>query len=99
MEKIIEIKDIFELPKLGVVIIGNNDELKSLTPNEIRTLIGKRIFVCMKNGNYSTYNVTGVDIPISIVGKKCSINICIGNSINIFNIEIGSVVYNIKEDH
>jgi hypothetical protein len=98
MEKIIEIKDIFELPKLGVFIVGKNDKFQSLTSNEIRKLIGKRIIVCTKDGNRSIYDVIGVDIPISMQGEKCSINICIGNLINSSNIEKGSVVYNVNED-
>ena len=96
--KKIEIYSVFELPKHGVFIVGMNAEFDTLSPNEIRNLIGKKIVVSSFQGDEKVLVDIGVDISISMQSKKSSINICVGHSVNSTDLVKGWTVYSVSRN-
>jgi hypothetical protein len=92
MRKILEITDIFELPEHGVIISGVNPELDSLSKAEIKKLIGRRVTIRFPEEGETELEVKDIDAPSSLIGRK-NIQICLGFSVNVSDLKVGSTVY------
>ena len=92
-----KIQDWFEHPNVGVIISIANPKLDKLSNDEIRNLVGDCV-VIKNTDSQETKQAKVFDIRItnSIIDKK-NINICLGNSIKLSNIEPNSNLVLSKE--
>ena len=92
-----KIQDWFEHPNVGVIISIANHKLDKLSNDEIRNLVGDCV-VIKNTDSQKTKQAKVFDIRItnSIIDKK-NINICLGNSIKLSNIEPNSNLVLSKE--
>jgi hypothetical protein len=97
MRKIMEVTDVFELPEHGVIISGVNPELDSLSKAEIRRLIGQRVTIRSPEGGKIDLEINDIDAPSSLIGRR-NIQICVGFSVGVSDLKVGSVVYGTSVD-
>lgn len=91
MKKIMEISLVFKSDADGIILVGINPELDSLSIPEIKKIIGNYILV--KNSvNEFKLEVKSTQISNSLIDKK-NIGICVGNSVEIEELKVGSYVY------
>lgn len=92
-----KIQDWFEHPDVGVIISIANPKLDELSNDEIRNLVGDCVVIkntdSQKNKQAKVFDIR---ITNSIIDKK-NINICLGNSIKLSNIEPNSNLVLSKE--
>ena len=74
MKKIIQISNVYQLPQYGVIGCGTNWLLDALDDEQIKNIVGQKVFICSKEGTISSLEVEIVEISTSLTGKK---NICI----------------------
>jgi len=92
MKQIMRILDYFETPKYGVVISGHNNELDSLSNDDIKAYIGNTILIRKPNGEERIVDGISVDIGTSLVGRK-NISIALPRSVRLSDIEAQSIVF------
>jgi hypothetical protein len=80
MKMIMKISDVFESKRHGVLVSGSNQLLDDVAREEIDRLIGKKIRVVADGRKMRDFEVFGVDLSKSIVGKL-NITISVGNDL------------------
>jgi hypothetical protein len=88
MPAIIRVEDRFRVNGNQIVVSGVNPDWDELTSEDISSIIGERVLVRQPDGNQVEAEVTGVDAPSSLTGKK---NIHIRLAIN-DDVDVGAVI-------
>lgn len=94
MDEIMKISFVFDHEEEGVIIVGINPEMDSLTHPEIASMIGEKILIKCDDIKV-VYKVRSIHISTSLANKK-NIGIAIGKDVKVKDIQIGSVVYTVK---
>ena len=95
MKKIMEIHDVFELPKVGLVAGGANPELDCLTREQIRRSIPERVLIQTAAGKHIFARVLGVEVVSSLIDQK-NIHLRFDDSVQRRDLENGATVYSIS---
>ncbi len=85
-----KIQDWFEHPDFGIIVSIANPELDKLSNDEIKNIVGDRVAILDTNSHEKKWaKVSEVEIASSIIDKK-NVNICLGNSIKLSDINPNS---------
>lgn len=97
MKKIIDVIDVFQLPKFGLIISGIGPSCSSFDKETVKQSIGTKVLIKFSNGKEEIYEVTNkeVSFPGFSPDPHWNINICLGFDIELSTIEIGAKVYSL----